>query len=246
VAVVVATAFGVWLLLRIRVRRSIQQVEDRFHTILAERNRMAHEFHDTFEQSLIGIKLQLEAAAGVPHGSDAARHHLGRAYDLTLQSVSEAHHSIWALRSGILEYEELEAALLALARQITAERGVVCQVEATGDPVPLPQDAKDQVLRIAQEAITNAVRHGQPANAVVFLSYEPGAVRLRVRDDGIGFEVANGPSQNGGRFGLLGMRERAERLGGQLTVRSQVGEGTEVELVVPIRPKRGSAERERT
>jgi signal transduction histidine kinase len=233
VAVVLALGFGVWLLLRFRVRRSVQQVEDRFNTILAERNRMAHEFHDTFEQSLIGIKLQLEAAATVPSGSEASGHHLRRAYDLTLQSVSEAHHSIWALRSGILEYQELEPALWALARQVSAERAVACRVEAEGEPVPLPQDAKDQVLRIAQEAITNAVRHGRPANVVVVLTYEKDAVRLRVRDDGTGFDVAEGPSRNGGRFGLLGMRERAQRLGGQLTVNSRTGEGTTVELELP-------------
>jgi signal transduction histidine kinase len=93
---------------------------------------------------------------------------------------------------------------------------------------------KDQILRIAQEAITNAVRHGRPANVTVQLTCEQGALRLRVRDDGCGFDLDEASRRNGGRFGLLGMRERSERLGGQMSLRSQRGEGTEIEVTVPI------------
>jgi signal transduction histidine kinase/ligand-binding sensor domain-containing protein len=221
---------GAVLLLRINVQRGMRQVEDRFNTILAERTRMAHEFHDTFEQSLIGIKLQLEAASAA--SQETAARHLSRAYELTLQSVSEAHHSIWALRSGILEHQELDAALSALVQEATAETRIRCQVQA--DSISLPQEMKDQILRIAQEAITNAVRHGRPANLAVHLTHDQESLRLRVRDDGCGFNTEEASRQNGGRFGLLGMRERAERLGGQIIVRSGRGEGTEIEVTVPI------------
>jgi len=227
---VLALVLSAWLLLRINVRRGMREVENRFDTILAERTRMAHEFHDTFEQSLIGIKLQLEAAAAA--SQERAARHLGRAYELTLQSVSEAHHSIWALRSGVLEHQELDAALSALVRQVTAETGIRCEVH--GSSLPLPQEVKDQILRIAQEAITNAVRHGRPANVAVQLSCEQGSVRLRVRDDGCGFDLEDASHRNGGRFGLLGMRERSEGLGGQMSLRSRKGEGTEIEVTVPI------------
>jgi ligand-binding sensor domain-containing protein/signal transduction histidine kinase len=232
---VLALGSSAALLLRINVRRGMRQVEERFNTILAERTRMAHEFHDTFEQSLIGIKLQLEAAAAA--SQETAARHLSRAYELTLQSVSEAHHSIWALRSGILEHQDLDAALAALVRQATAETRIRCQVRA--DSMPLPQELKDQILRIAQEAITNAVRHGRPANLAVHLTYERGSVRLRVRDDGCGFDTEEASRRKDGRFGLLGMRERAERLGGQISVRSRKGEGTEIEVTVPIGARGG-------
>ena len=235
----VALVTSAWLLLRINVRRGMREVESRFDTILAERTRMAHEFHDTFEQSLIGIKLQLEAAAAA--SQERAARHLGRAYELTLPSVSEAHHSIWALRSGVLEHQELDAALSALVRQVTAETGVRCEVH--GSSLPLPQEVKDQILRIAQEAITNAVRHGRPANVTVQLTCEQGSVRLRVRDDGCGFDLEDASRRNGGRFGLLGMRERSERLGGQMSLRSRKGEGTEIEVTVPIGPGGGNVGR---
>jgi signal transduction histidine kinase len=111
-----------------------------------------------------------------------------------------------------------------------------------GASVPLPRETKDQILRIAQEAITNAVRHGRPANLAVHLTYEQGSVRLRVRDDGCGFDTEEA-SRNGGRFGLLGMRERAERLGGQLSVQSRKGEGTAIEVTVPIGSRGGQVGR---
>jgi len=112
-----------------------------------------------------------------------------------------------------------------------------------GSSLPLPQEVKDQILRIAQEAITNAVRHGRPANVTVQLTCEQGSVRLRVRDDGCGFDLEDASRRNGGRFGLLGMRERSERLGGQMSLRSRKGEGTEIEVTVPIGPGGGNVGR---
>jgi len=121
----------------------------------------------------------------------------------------------------------------------------VLRTRVGGEPRPLSQDIERNLLRIAHEAVTNALRHARARSLAVDLTFEPEAVCLRVRDDGCGFDpdtYLHGP--RGEHFGLLGIFERAEALGGQLNVKSRAGEGTEIECRLPYdcRADRGEAE----
>ena len=108
------------------------------------------------------------------------------------------------------------------------------RVDVSGSPVELPQDFEQHLLRIAQEAVTNAIKHAGASGISIKLHMEPGKLYLRIKDDGRGFNQEGVFASLAGHFGLIGMRERAERLGGELRLRSQPGEGTEVEVSVPL------------
>jgi signal transduction histidine kinase len=210
-----------------------QSEERRRAAIVEERTRIAREIHDTLAQGFTGIVIQLNAAEQVIEGnSSAARQHLERARTLARTSLEEARRSVMALRPEALDQADLRAALEHLARQLTAGTGIQVETRASGEPRRLSADAELNLLRISQEAITNAVRHAEPKRIVVHLSYEIEAVRVEVHDDGSGIASGHPPSQG---FGLTGMRERAEQLGGRFDLESQPGRGTTVTAVIPLR-----------
>jgi PAS domain S-box-containing protein len=201
---------------------------DRRAAVVEERGRMAREIHDTLAQALAGIILHLEAAdQAIDHRPDAVRERLAEARALARASLTEARRSVWAFRPQALEGNDLCGALHQLARQ-SAGRGARVEFVTTGTPAALAADTEDNLLRVAQEALANALRHARAGAIAVELDYTPDGVRLRVRDDGGGFAL---PDARG--FGLVSMRERAQRVGGELTIASRVGAGTEVALVVP-------------
>ena len=138
------------------------------------------------------------------------------------------------LRASALEGQDLPAALSQAARQWTAGSSVQVHVEIEGPPQKLPEEMEQHLLRIAQEAVTNTVKHAHAKDVWIRLAMDSGKLKMRVADDGAGFEQRDAFSEVGGHFGLLGMRERAERLGGELQLHSEPGEGTEVEVTVPL------------
>jgi signal transduction histidine kinase len=138
------------------------------------------------------------------------------------------------LRASVLEDRDLGAALEAGARVWTMGQPVEVLVEANGDRRPLPQEMEQQLLRIAQEAVTNVTKHAGASRIEIQLHREPKRLSLRIVDNGRGFEERDAFAAHGGHFGLIGMRERAERLGGELSLVSRPGEGTEVEVSVPL------------
>ncbi len=201
--------------------------------VLEERNRMAREIHDTLAQSFTGIVIHQEAAKRIlPDSAKNARQHIVRTLELARTGLAEARRSVGRLRSEVLDghpasgRDELPAALSRLVEQMTAGTSVRGDVVLEGDPRPLAEDLRAQLLRIGQEALTNALRHGEPSHVRVELTFEPESVRLRVWDDGRGFDPA-AVSPDGG-FGLIGMRERAEQIAGRFLVTSQPHGGTEV------------------
>ena len=228
---VLALALTGWQLYRLRVRR----MEGQFAAVLQERNRIARELHDNLAQEILGISVQLELVARLmPTSTEAARTHLDRARILVRNSVNEARRYVWDLRSQALDRRDLPTALADTARRLTAETQVQAQVQVSGAFRPLPAATENNLLRIGQEAVNNAVRHADATRVLVNLSFAPERVQLSVRDDGRGFDY-EAQAQNGGRhFGLLGMRERAEQLGGTLRVHSAPGGGTEVVVDVPL------------
>jgi signal transduction histidine kinase/ligand-binding sensor domain-containing protein len=224
-------AAAIWGLFRLRVR----QIRERFDLVLDERARLAREIHDTLAQGFVGISSQLDAVALTLNGHlDSARKHLDLARKMARHSLTEARRSVMDLRASALEGQDLPAALSEAARQWTAGSPVKVHVDVEGSRRRLPEEMEQHLLRIAQEAVTNTVKHAHAKEVWIRLNMDNGKLRMRVADDGEGFEQTDAFSDVGGHFGLLGMRERAERLGGDLQLRSEPGEGTEVEVTVPL------------
>ncbi|MEX0272510.1 PAS domain S-box protein [Leptolyngbyaceae cyanobacterium UHCC 1019] len=201
-------------------------------SILEERNRMAREIHDTLAQAFTGILAQVGAANQVlTDDVEATEAHLDLIKELARTGLIEARRSVVALRPQLLEEGSLQSALHRLVAQLrTAAMDTTLYYEIEGAVYALPTEVESNFLRIGQEALTNATRHANADEIRVELEYDRDQVCLRVKDNGQGFGVGSIPSSEG--FGLLGMSERAERIGAQLTIRSQPGQGTEIIVTV--------------
>ena len=222
---------AIYGLYRLRLRR----IRGRFSLVLEERARIAREIHDTLAQGFVGISSQLDAVAMMMNGDDGvARRHLELAQRMARHSLTEAKRSVMDLRASALEEGDLQSALATAARQWTAGSSIPVALEVSGASRSLPEDLEQNLLRIAQEAVANSVKHAGAQRIWIRLRMEPRAVRLTIRDDGRGFESAGAFSTIGGHFGLLGMRERVERLGGEFDLSSQPGGGTQVNVSVPL------------
>ena len=229
--VLVGAGLVAWQLYALRLR----QVRARYGAVLAERNRIAREIHDNLAQEILGISVQLEIVARtMASAPDAARKHLDRARALVRSSVAEARRYVWDLRSQSLDERDLPAALAEMTRRLTAESGVQTQFSVGGTFRPLAPQVENNLLRIGQEAVNNAVRHARARVITVSLEFGAREVRLEVKDDGRGFDSGNYNGGAGGHFGLVGMRERAEQMGGTASVASAPGRGTAVTVSVPI------------
>lgn len=226
-----ALALVAWQLYALRVR----QMRARFAAVLGERNRIARELHDNLAQEILGASVQLEIVARLTAGSDSpARTHLDRARALVRSSVAEARRYVWDLRSQTLEEKDLPTALSEMTRRLAAESGAQTQFEVGGTFRRLAPQVENNLLRIGQEAVNNAVRHASARTIAVRLDFDARTVRLTVRDDGRGFDPAAPRGGPAGHFGLVSMRERAEEMGGTFSVASAPGAGTEVSASVPI------------
>jgi two-component system NarL family sensor kinase len=216
----------IWLARDISDRKRAEEA-----SVLEERNRIAREIHDTLAQALTGVIVHMEVAKVVVPEDSKARNHLIQAHNLARDGLAEARRSVWALRPQVLEQGGLSQALESLVHGLTAGTAIKGQCTIEETRYPLPSDVETNLLRIAQEAFVNALKHAH-ANAVqVELTFGSQAVSLCVRDDGRGF---NPELPRGKGFGLVGMRERIQSLGGQLTLASQPGQGTEVIAIVPL------------
>jgi signal transduction histidine kinase/ligand-binding sensor domain-containing protein len=227
-AFVMLAAWGVW---RLRLR----QIRYRFALVLEERARLAREIHDTLAQGFVGISSQLDAVAmSMPEESTPARKYLDIARRMARHSLTEARRSVMDLRASVLEGQDLASALQSGARMWTAGSGVDVDVAVSGPPARLSEEMEQHLLRIAQEAVANVLKHSGASRIAVKLHTEARKLYLRIVDNGHGFDQQGAFSSVGGHFGLIGMRERAERLGGELHLASHPGEGTEVEVTVPL------------
>jgi len=217
----------IWL---VRDITALKQAEEA--SILEERNRMAREIHDTLAQAFTGILAQVGAANQVlTDDVEAAQAHLDLIKELARTGLIEARRSVFALRPQLLEEGSLQSTLHSLIAQIrTAAMDTTLYYEIEGAVYSLPAEVESNLLRMGQEALTNAIRHANADEIRVQLVYDRDQVCLRVRDNGQGFGVGSIPSSEG--FGLLGMSERAERIGAQLTIRSQPGQGTEIIVTI--------------
>jgi signal transduction histidine kinase len=230
----VASAGGVW------VRTAANRKRQQYQAVLTERSRLARELHDTLEQGLAGISLQLEAVAGSFQASpEAARQSLDVARHMLRYSQEEARRSVMDLRSQALESGDLSGALTDLARQMTHHTGVVADVRIDGTPRRLDASHEHHLLRIGLEALTNALKHSGARHIGIILRFRPAATDLIVQDNGCG--LGHGALDvPGGHFGLQGIRERVDKLGGVLQIDSEPGAGMRLSVTVPARRQQPS------
>ncbi|HEY9623637.1 MAG TPA: CHASE2 domain-containing protein [Crinalium sp.] len=207
------------------IQRERKQAEEA--SILDERNRMAREIHDTLAQAFTGIIVHLEAAfLKTTDDPQTAQRCIQTSSDLARFGLAEARRSVQALRPQLLEDGDLYSALSRLASQLFSYTETQVNCELVGNAYALPSDVEANLLRIGQEALTNAAKYAKATEIQIDLVYEPMQCILRIKDNGQGF-ATNVVSVNNG-FGLLGMAERAERMGAHLTIQSAPGQGTEV------------------
>lgn len=226
----------IWIItLKLQVSQQTAVIQEKVEreAVLEERTRIAREFHDSVEQQLGAILLQLQAARSrLQTSPEYSRRTLHLIESMLRHTQSETRHSVWGLRARALENGNLGTALSATASYVTNGSTSQIHVCVTGDPRPLPGQVESQLLRIGQEATSNAVKHAHASSIHVELQYQTDAVRLIVSDDGQGFQLDSAPSGTAGHFGLLGMRERAEKIGGELLISSAPGQGAKIQITV--------------
>jgi signal transduction histidine kinase len=230
---ILAAAYGIYLL-RLRHLRS------QFDIVLAERNRMAREIHDTLTQDFVSTSLQLDIVAQqLKRGHvDQAIEQVRQARQLVTEGLAEARRSIWELRANNAQ-DTLPTRLNRLAQR-EAFTSVHPAVQVRGAYRVLDHRVEREILRVANEAMMNAMKHANPQHVTLDLFYSSEALLLTVKDDGTGFDVGvdvdKAPHKEG-HYGLLGMRERASIIDGTLEILSDPGNGTTILLRVPLIPE---------
>jgi len=212
---------------------------------LAERTRLARELHDSVTQSLYSVTLYAEAAARLltaGKGPEAASH-LRELRDTAQEALREMRLLIFQLRPPALEKSGLAGALQARMDAVESRLGVQAEMRLEGPDLAsrVPFSVQQELYYVAHEALNNVLRHARAAHVIVGLKFEEATVWLRVEDDGIGFDPQT--AVQGGGLGLDGMLERAKRVGGELTMESQLGSGTRIAIRVPLIMPQVEAER---
>jgi ligand-binding sensor domain-containing protein len=220
-------AMSVWLAYRLRIRG----LKREFDIVLTERSRIARELHDTLIQGFSGITMELQALYGRLSSAENKRT-LAEVIQDAAECLREARRSVAGLRGPRGANSGLAAAIAQSSKQITEAKDVRLKLKLGPNPRALPADVEYNLLRIAQEAVTNSVKHARARTIEVFLDATADSVRLAVADDGSGFTASNGGAE-AGHYGLIGMRERASQIGAGLEIKSEPGMGTRVELFLP-------------
>jgi len=224
---------------RLRVHEVTRLLNARFEERLSERTRIARELHDTLLQSFQGLLLRFQAASNVlPAHPEQAKQRLDSAIDQAAQAIAEGRNAVQGLRSSTVVADDLATALSTLGEELaagkTSQNSPVFDVEVEGSPRELQPILRDEVYRIAGEALRNAFSHAQARRIELEIRYAESQLRLRIRDDGKGMDshVIDGGGK-AGHWGLRGIRERTKLVGGNLEVWSKVDSGTEIELSIP-------------
>ncbi len=217
---------------RLQDQMTVIRQKRRSGAVLEERNRIARELHDTLEQELAGITMQLDLAVDCfQQAPNVARHALESARDMCRHSMIEARRSVWDLRCQLLEDGDLVSALKQIVEPLLPVDSKI-EFRIQGNPVRLPAPMEMNLLRIGQEAVANAVKHGGAHEVVLELVYRASSVCLAVSDDGKGFALSK--TARIGHFGLLDMNERAQSMGSQLKIESKAGCGTRITVEVSV------------
>ena len=234
-----------WLLRDVTERKRLEQArqmdqqqlleQERRAGVLAERNRIAQEFHDTLAQGFTGIAFLLGAAENtLNEDPEQALKQIRRARQVAQDSIGEARRSIRDLRTQTLEDGSLSLALAELLNRVQADTGIETEYTVCGTSAQLSAQVENDLLRIAQESVTNCLKHAHATRIALELKFASGQVQMRVIDNGQGFSPAAARAPVG--FGLIGMRERASRIGGDVVFQSDAQTGTKICVTVPLPP----------
>jgi signal transduction histidine kinase len=217
-------------------RLRMRSVRQRFALVLAERARVGREVHDTLLQSLVAVAVETGAIAQKLRSPDNGdvRQHLMRLRKDVEEQIRETRQSIWKLRAPALDREDLAATLQRTGERLTQHTPTRFRFAVTGRAHRCSSAVEEQLLRIGQEAMTNALRHADAREISLELHYAPETITLSVRDDGVGFEPDAISAAFGLHLGLLGMQERAEQAGGRVSVTSGPGRGTDIVATFPV------------
>jgi signal transduction histidine kinase/ligand-binding sensor domain-containing protein len=212
-------------------RARMARMRAQYVVMFAERSRVARELHDTLLQGMSAVAMQLNGIRmRLSDAPEGARRDLALVQDTVTRCLEETRRVVWDLRDRGSNGGDLGAALTRFARRATQGSAVTCAVRVEGAPAHLPHAVEDQLFRIGQEALTNAIKHAKANTIDVILQYDPGKVTLKISDDGQGFDPA--AASGGDHFGLVGLRERAAAIDARLDIRSTPGQGTTVEVGV--------------
>jgi signal transduction histidine kinase len=225
--------------LRRRVKRQVAIIADALakRAVSTERERMARDLHDTLEQQLTGVAMQLESLANSPHPrSPVITDRLTLASRMLRHSREEARRSVWDLRNRLLEVHGLGAAIQSLAASAAVDGGPEVGTLIDHSPTGLHQSVEYQLLRMTQEALANALKHSQAKHITLTLAVAADHCLLTVKDDGTGFDPLLVNPLQPPHFGLLGLRERAEKIGASLDIDTRPGHGCAVIVKVPANP----------
>jgi signal transduction histidine kinase len=213
----------------------VARLHARYVGMFTERTRVARELHDTLLQGMSGIAMQLRSIRTRLEPSavnEGARRELERLQDTVTQCLEDARRVVWDLRERRRD-SALGPALARFARRLFRTTAATYDLEIAGPARHLPNAVENELFRIGQEALRNAVAHARATRVRLRLCYQEERVVLTISDDGVGFDPAATRAEASGHFGLAGLRERAERIGARLEVRSAPGAGTTVEVDAP-------------
>jgi signal transduction histidine kinase len=228
---VLTTGAAVWGAWQLRVR----QLRRQFSLVLGERVRLSRELHDTLLQSLVGVALEFDSVSkSLDTSPTLAKARVVKIRERVEEYIREARRSIWSLRSPALETGDLIEALRDGATRATSDQPVELEFSVSGVPQRYASDVEHQLMRIGHEAVLNAARHARAHTIRMHVNFGPETVALRVADDGEGFDLEHAAEETSDHYGITTMRERAEQVGGHVTITSQPGRGTVVEAVVPV------------
>src|SRR5437867_4524131 len=204
--------------------------ESREAAVIAERNRMARDIHDTLAQGFTGVILQLEAVKGAiaQNSLSEATERVERAGDLARVGLGEARRSVLALRPRSLQDTSLCMALDDLLKRMTNGSSLQAEFHLEGVEPVMPTEWEDGLLRIAQESLTNTIKHAKARNFRATLTFGAKEIQFRLVDDGCGFDLH---AEHEG-FGLVGMKERVVQMGGEFILRSMPAQGTEIQVIL--------------
>ena len=228
---IVAGTFVVWTLYRLRLRKVANALGARFDERLAERTRIARDLHDTFLQTVQGSKLVADHALERSTDPDRMRQSLEQLSDWLTRAIQEGRAALNSLRTSTTQRNDLADALRRVTENDFVPRSMAVKFLVVGEAREMHPIVRDEVYRIGYEAIRNACLHSSATQLEIELRYSQ-ELTMRVLDNGVGIDPAIAVEGRDGHFGLQGMRERAARIGGTLTMKTS-GSGTEIRLVVP-------------
>jgi signal transduction histidine kinase len=222
-----------WLIYLLRLKQATAQVQARLGARMEERVRIARELHDTLLQGFQGLLLRFDAAMKTIPEGHPSRKLIENVLDRADGVLLEGRERVRNLRQDEISANELPDRLASCGEELRQNDAIRFSLSVMGTPQPLHPTVGNEVCRIGQEALTNAFQHSKSSKIEVEITYDHSHLRLRVRDDGVGINQDVLVRGRVGHWGLVGMRERAQKIGGELKIWSQEGAGTEIELSIP-------------